>query len=346
MTTTPGTRSGPIDVHAHWYPQAFLDLLAREGPAHGLEWREVEGKGPQFRVGHLTTGPAGARFVDLDARLAAMDEQGVAVHALSLSQPMVYWAGRSLGERLAATYNEAIAQAHERAPARLIGLATLPMHAPDLAVKEVDRAARLPGVHGFYLATRVNERELSDEAFFPVYERIAALGLPIFLHPVFVLAPERLQKFYLTNLLGNPFESAIAAAHLVFGGVLDRFPQLVFVLPHAGGAFPWLVGRLNRGWEKRPDLKHIACAPIEYLRSFYYDTIGYAQDVLEYLVRVIGADRVLMGSDYCFPIAYERPVEVVTAHPRLDTAAKRAITEENARRLLGLSSGGPTAARG
>ncbi|MCL4799217.1 MAG: amidohydrolase family protein [Burkholderiales bacterium] len=334
MTTTH--THGAVDVHAHWYPQPFLDLLAKEGPTHGLEWREVEGKGPQFKVGHLTTGPAGPRFVDLDARLQAMDEQGVAVHALSLSQPMVYWAGRSLGERLAATYNEAIARAHERAPERLVGLAALPMHEPDLAVKEVDRAARLAGVRGFYLATRVNERDLSDEAFFPVYERIAALGLPIFLHPIFVLAPERLQKFYLTNLLGNPFESAIAAAHLVFGGVLDRFPRLVFVLPHAGGAFPWLVGRLSRGWEKRQDLKHIARAPIDYLRSFYYDTIGYSDDVLEYLVRVIGADRVLMGSDYCFPIAYERPVEVVTAHPRLDAAAKRAITEENARRLLHL----------
>jgi aminocarboxymuconate-semialdehyde decarboxylase len=336
MSATLAAGHGPIDVHAHWYPKAVLDLLAREGPAHGLEWREVEGKGPEFKVGHLMTGPVGPRFVDLDARLQAMDEQGVEVHALSLSQPMGYWAGRSLGERLAATYNEEIARAHERAPRRLVGLAALPMNEPDLAVKEVDRAAKLPGVRGFYMATCVNERDLSDEAFFPVYERIEALGLPIFLHPIFVLAPERLQKFYLTNLLGNPYETGIAAAHLIFGAVLDRFSKLDFVLPHAGGAFPWLVGRLNRGWEKRQDLKHIAHGPTGYLRRFYYDTIGYSDDVLEYLVRVVGADRVLMGSDYCFPIAYERPVDVVTAHPRLDATAKRAITEANARGLLGL----------
>jgi len=337
MTTPRVHTHGPVDVHAHWYPEAFLDLLAKEGPAHGLEWRDVEGKGPQFKVGYLTTGPVGPRFVDLDARLAAMDEQGVRVHALSLSQPMTYWAGRSLGERLAATYNEALALAHERAPDRLVGLAALPMHAPDLAVKEIDRAAELPGVRGFYMSTRVNERELSDEAFLPVYERIEALGLPIFLHPVFVLAPERLAKHYLTNLLGNPFESAIAAAHLIFGGVLDRCPRLTVVLPHAGGAFPWLVGRLTRGWEKRQDLKSTCRqAPVDYLRRFYYDTIGYSDDVLDYLVRVIGADRVLMGSDYCFPIAYERPVDVVTSHPRLDAAAKRAITEANARALLRL----------
>lgn len=328
---------GPVDVHAHWYPKRFLDLLAEHGPAHGLEWREVEGKGPQFKVGYLTTGPAGPRFVDLDARLAAMDEQGVKVHALSLSQPMVYWAGRDLGERLAATFNEELARAHERAPQRLVGLAALPMHEPDLAVKESERAAKLPGVRGFYMSTRVNDRELSDPSFFPVYERIEALGLPIFLHPVFVIGHERLQKHYLTNLLGNPFESAIAAAHLIFGGVLDRYPQLTVVLPHAGGAFPWLVGRLSRGWDKRADLKSTSrLAPVDYLRRFYYDTVGYSDDVLDYLVRVIGADRVLMGSDYCFPIAYERPVENVTAHPQLDEAAKRAITEANATRLLKL----------
>lgn len=329
-------RHAAVDVHAHYYPKAFLDLVAAEGAPHGVAWRDVPGKGPQFGLGHLVTGPVGPRFVDLDARLAAMDEQGVAVHALSLSQPMVYWAGRALGEKLAATFNESLAQAHERAPGRLVGLAALPMHEPDLAAREVERAAKLSGVRGFYLATCVNERELSDEAFFPVYERIASLGLPVFLHPVFVIGAARLERHYLTNLLGNPFESAIAAAHLIFGGVLDRFPTLDWVLPHAGGAFPWLVGRLTRGWEKREDLRKIERAPVDYLRRFYYDTIGYSDHVLEYLVRVIGPDRVLMGSDYCFPIAYERPVEVVSRHPRLDQAAKRLIVEDNARRLLRL----------
>ncbi len=325
-----------VDVHAHWYPQAFLDVMSKEGPAHGLEWRESEGKGPQFKVGTLMTGPAGPRFVDLDARLAAMDEQGVAVHALSLSQPMIYWAGRKLGEKLAAVFNESLAQAHERSPGRLVGLATLPMHEPDLAAIEVERASKLAGVRGFYLATHVLERELSDPVFFPVYERIEALGLPVFLHPVFVIGAERLQRFYLTNLLGNPFESAIAAAHLIFGGVLDRFPKLDFVLPHAGGAFPWLVGRLHRGWESREDLHQLSRGPKEYLKRFHYDTIGYSDDVIDYLVKVVGTDRILMGSDYCFPLGLTRPVEAVTGNTALSEAAKHAIVETNARRLLRL----------
>src|SRR6266852_4141231 len=273
------SRYAPIDVHAHYFPQSFLDLVAEHGPSHGFEYKMVEGKGPQFKHGHLTTGPVGAKFVDLDARLAAMDEQGVEVHALSLSQPMVYWAQGELARRIGETYNDALARAHERHPKRLVGLATLPMHEPTLAVKEVERAAKL---------------------------------------------------------LGDPFESAIAAAHLIFGGVLDRLPKLVVCLPHAGGAFPWLVGRLNRGWEKRADLKPIKQAPVDYLRRFYYDTVGYSDHVLEYLVKVIGADRVLMGSDYCFPIAYEQPVKIVADHPALDAGAKQSIVEANARRLLKL----------
>jgi aminocarboxymuconate-semialdehyde decarboxylase len=326
----------PIDIHAHWYPKRFLDLLAREGPAHGLEWREVAGEGPQFRVGHLVTGPAGPRYIDLDARLEAMDAQGVAAHALSLSQPMVHWAGRGLGERLAAVYNEELARAHETHPERFVGLAALPMHEPDLALCELERAATLPGVRGVYMATQIQERELSDPAFLPVFERIEALALPVFLHPVMVIGAERLREFYLTNLLGNPFESAIAAAHLIFGGVLDRFPRLEVVLPHAGGAFPWLAGRLNRGWEKRAELRNIRQAPVEYLRRFHYDTIGYSDSVLEYLVRTIGAERVLMGSDYCFPIAYEQPVRIVTANQALSAEEKQMIVETNARRLLRL----------
>lgn len=325
--------SGPVDVHAHWYPQRFLELLGKEGPAHGLEWRDTEA-GAQFSIRGVATGPAGPRFVDLDARLHSMDEQGVAAHALSLSQPMVYWAGRELGNRLALTYNDELARAHEKSPQRFFGLAALPMHEPDYARREAQRAACLPGVRGVYLATAVLDRELSDEAFFPVYEALEGLGLPMFLHPVFVIGEQRLKKFYLGNLLGNPFESAIAAAHLIFGGVMDRFPRLEVVLPHAGGAFPWLVGRLNRGWEKRQDLKHIAQPPLAYVRRFHYDTIGYSDSVVEYLVKCVGEDRVVMGSDYCFPIAYERPVEIVTANRHLSEQAKRAILAGNARRLL------------
>ncbi|MGE3922303.1 MAG: amidohydrolase family protein [Lautropia sp.] len=324
-----------VDVHAHWYPQRFLDLLSAKGPAQGLEWRDTP-KGPQFGLRGVVTAAAGPRFVDLDARLQAMDEQHVRVQALSLSQPMTYWAGRDLGLELCVVFNDELARAHEASPGRFVGLAALPMHEPELARREAERAAKLSGIRGVYVATAVLDRELSDPAFFPVYEALEGLGLPMFLHPVFVIGEQRLKAYYLSNLLGNPFESAIAAAHLIFGGVMDRYPRLQVVLPHAGGAFPWLVGRLNRGWEKRSDLQHIEQSPIEYLKRFWYDTIGYSDHVTDYLCRVIGPDRVLMGSDYCFPIADEQPVRTVIANPLLSDKDKKAIIEDNPKRLLKL----------
>jgi aminocarboxymuconate-semialdehyde decarboxylase len=331
MSTHPGS----IDIHAHYFPQRFIELIGENAAAYGIDWKMTP-NGPQFLVGHVPTGPVGRRFIDLDARLEAMDEQKVEAHAMSLSQPLTYWAKPDLAQELTEVYNDALAEAHLKHPERLYGLATLPMHVPDLALREIERAAKLPGMKGYYISTRVNEKDLSDPAFFSVYEAIEALGMPLFLHPVHVLAQERLAKYYLTNLLGNPFESAVAAAHLIFGGVLDRFPRLDVVLPHAGGAFPWLVWRLKRGWEKRQDLKHIAQGPDQYLRRFHYDTVGYSDHVVDYLARVVGTDRILMGSDYCFPIAYEQPLEMVENNPGLEAAAKQAIVAGNARNLLRL----------
>jgi len=327
---------GPIDIHAHFYPDAYLRIMRDEGGPFGAEVKMVEGKGPALKAGEITTQPIERRFTDLSARIAAMDEQGVDVHVLSLSLPMVEWADNRVGLRLSSAVNDSIAEAHAAHPRRIFGLCTLPWHAPALAVAELDRAARLPGVRGVYCATKVRDLDLSHESLFPIYERIEALGLPLFLHPVGVIGHERLAKYYLQNLLGNPFESAIAAAHLIFGGILDRFPGLTVCLPHAGGAFPYLVWRLQRGYDKRADLKHVKHGPVDYLRRFYYDTVGYGHAPHEYLVKLVGADRVMMGSDYCFPIAYERPVEIVTDHPTWTDAEKVLITSGNATRLLRL----------
>ena len=324
----------PIDLHAHYLSPPVLKIFESVAPEYGIEWKVIEGKGPQFRTGHLVTGPVGKRFADLDTRLEEMDKQGVEAHALSMSQPMCYWAKPALAQEICEVYNDSLADAHVKHPTRLYGLALLPMHHPDLAIREVERAAKLPGIRGFYMATHVNGTDVSDESFFPVYERIEASGLPLFLHPVEVLAHQRLTKFYLTNLVGNPTESAIAAAHFIFGGVLDRFPKLEIVLPHAGGSFPWIVWRLHRGWVVREDLKKIQQGPADYLRRFWYDTVGYSDHTVDFLKTIVGTDRIVMGSDYCFPIAYEQPVKVVTDHPRLSDAEKHAIVDANARRLL------------
>lgn len=326
----------PIDIHAHFYPQEFLQAIAKAGPDCGAEVKEVPGKGMTLKVADIQLPPLTPQFVHMDARLEAMANQGVSVHALSLSLPMVDWAKRDFAHKLSEIYNDAAAAACIAHPDKLINFVSLPMNEPDLAIRELERTAKLPATRGVYLSTQISGHDLSDEKFFSIYAAIEAAGLPVFLHPCEVIGNERLKKFYLQNLLGNPFETAIAAGHLIFGGVLDRFPKITWVLPHAGGAFPYLIGRLQRGYDKRREPYGCKLGPTEYLRHFYYDTISYAEESLQYLKDLVGADRIMMGSDYCFPIAHEKPVEVITAHPGFNAEEQALVLEGNARRLLRL----------
>ena len=325
-----------IDIHAHFYPESYLKLIEAEGAEFGVSCSYDDPDGPVIDANGVKTPPLSRRYFDLEDRVAAMDEMGVGVHCLSLTQPMLYWASPDLSERLAVAYNDACAEVHEAYPERFLGLAILPMQEPELALKELERAKSLPGIRGVYMATRVLDKELSDPSLFPVYEAIEDSGLTIFLHPIKVVDPSRLKQFYLTNFIGIPTEAAIAASHLIFGEVLDRFPKLTFCLPHAGGTFPWLIGRITHGWGVRDECKHLKNPPVEYLRRFYYDTITHAAPALEYLIDLVGPDRVVLGSDFCFDMSYERPVEIVTGHAGLSEDDQALILGGNAKRLLGI----------
>jgi aminocarboxymuconate-semialdehyde decarboxylase len=325
-----------IDIHAHYFPEAYLATLEQRGPAFGITVDRSDPAGPAIASGPALGGVLRREFFDLEARLREMNRTKVAVHALSLTFPMVDWADPDLGVELARVVNDALSAAHGTHPDRFVGLATLPMQDPKRAVEEVDRAARLPGIRGVYLATNINGRDLDDPAFAPVWERIAARRLPAFLHPMNVIGAQRLAPYYLGNLLGNPFDTAVAAARLIFGGVLDRFPTLSVCLPHAGGALPYLIGRLDRGQRVRPELRHMKRPPAAYLRRFTYDTISHAPASLGYLVQLVGADRVMLGSDYCFDLGVERPVDVLTRLAGLSRADRAKILSGNADKLLKL----------
>jgi aminocarboxymuconate-semialdehyde decarboxylase len=264
-----------------------------------------------------------------------MDKRRVDVHALSLTTPMVYWASPAFGLALSQAFNDAASAAHRKHPDRLLGLAMLPMHAPDLALRELERCAKLPGIKGLYLSTNVNNEELDEKKFWDVYAKCEELGWTIFLHPVDTIGQDRTKKYYLKNLCGNPYDTGVAAAHLIFGGVLDRFPKLEFNLPHAGGTFPWLIGRWDHGAGVRPELKHMKKKPSEYLRRFTYDTIGHDDRINMNLVRLVGADRVTLGSDYCFDMGLDDPVATVE-RLKISAEEKNLIRGQNALKLLRL----------
>src|ERR1700680_3273752 len=242
-----------IDIHAHYFPEAYLDLVASDGKRFDAAYNTTD-KGWFIKTPAGGNGPLPAKFIDLKARIADMDQQGVGLQAISLTAPMLYWGDAELSAKLAKAWNDAATTAHQAYPTRLVAFLTLPMLYPDRALSELERASNLPGMRGVYLGTNISGHDLDDPMFEPILARIEALELPVFLHPV-ETGGDRLRPFFLATLLGNPIDTAIAACHLIFGGVLDRHPKLQICLPHAGGVLPILVGRIDQGWKVREELK-------------------------------------------------------------------------------------------
>lgn len=328
----PATRV--VNTHAHYFPEGFLDLMAAEGGRFGAGY---ERDGDVFYTigAGQKLGPLPMRFIDLPQRIADMDAQGVHVQAMSLTAPMVYWADDDLSERLARAWNDGASEAHRRYPDRLYGLMALPMLNTDRALRELERARGLPGIRGVYLGTNIAGKDLSDPRFLPVFEAAERLRLPVFLHPLNTVGGERLQPWYLSNLIGNPVDTAIAAAHLIMGGVLDRCPTLEVNLPHAGGVLPILTGRWDRGAAQRPELRHLAHLPSDYRRRFTYDTVAHSAAVMRFVIAQAGPDRVTLGDDYCYDMGEENPVGAVDALD-LNPADRALLLGGTASRLLGI----------
>jgi aminocarboxymuconate-semialdehyde decarboxylase len=319
-----------IDVHAHWFPPEWIALLEEEGNANGAKMgRNAKGWTNMTIPGVALVSSFPPDMVDLATMMSEMDHAAIDVRVFSLTNPMVYWAPPEFGLKLSRAFNDACAAAHRKHPDRFLGTIMLPMQSPELALEELERAAALRGMCAVYMAMHVNGENLDKKAFWPVYEKIQALGLPLCLHPVNPCGIERMRNFHMRK-------SAIAAASLIFGGVLDDFPNLDIVLPHAGGSFPWLIGRYDNGVATRHELDHMKKPASDYLRRFYYDTISHNPQILRFLIEMIGADRVVIGSDYNFDAGYPQPVEFVLRIPGLTKREREMILCENAARVLRL----------
>lgn len=323
-----------IDAHTHWFPAEWVLLIEKEGAANGAEIGRNGRDQVTFRVPGMSY-VFKPEYTDLEIRFKAMKAAAVAMHVLSLTSPTVYWAPAAFGLKLARLYNDRCSEVVSRYPERLLGLAAAPMQAPELAVQEIERAAKLPGLRGVYMATSINGTNLDEPQFDPVYAKCEELGWPIFLHPLNTVGAERMRKYHLRNLLGNPYDTGIAAASLIFGGVMDRFPKLEVVLAHAGGAFPALVGRMDHGAAVRPEIK-LPRPPSEYVRRFHYDTITHNDQILLNLINQVGADRILLGSDHPADMGSVRPADTVERLSSLSGAQRALILGGNAARLLKL----------
>jgi len=327
-----------IDTHAHWYAKDFIALLEAEAQENGAIMSRSTKDNPVFAlpgIGQKST--MKPEMIEPELMVKAMNARRIDTYVLSLTNPMVYWAPPQFGLKLSKTWNDASAEVHGNYPDRFIGSMMLPLQDQALAMTEIERAAKLPGVRSLYMATHVNGRNLDDKSLWPVYERCESVGLPILLHPLYPCGGERYgAQYFLRNLLGNPYEVGIAAASLVFGGVMDAFPKLVVMLPQAGGTFPWLVGRMDHGWEVRAECRQIEHPPSAYLQRFYYDTITHHPGIMRSLIDLVGAERIVLGSDYDQDMSYERPVDFVDSIPGLAPRERSLILKDNAARLLNL----------
>ncbi|WP_022887468.1 amidohydrolase family protein [Glaciibacter superstes] len=326
-----------IDIHAHTVPEGFIEELQRQVPSVAPKivsrddawWFEY----PDGRI----SGPIAAGMFDIEVRLADMDATGVDMQALSVPPPHFNYGLEGEASAIAARlHNEAmIAMAREH-PDRFVVLGHLPMQSEEFALAELARLVEVPEVVGLELGTNVAGVNLGESQHDTVWAAANSAGMAVVLHPgADIAGGDRMQKHYIHNFVGNPTDSTVAAASLIFQGVLSRNEELRFALLHGGGFLPYQIGRFDHGWKVRPESRtHISTAPSTFLDRFWFDTLTHDPLSLRFLHDRVGDDRLCLGSDYPFDMADTDPVgSVRAALADRPTAITRAL-EGNSRELL------------
>ncbi len=327
-----------IDIHTHFIPPTFA-ADARAGRA--LDRVELLRQGDTEWLLHPQgyRYPLSPEFFDAEAKLRQMDSLDIDMSILSLSPTLFfYWLDTASASDFCREANESLA-AFVAQSDRLHGVAVVPLQDPDAAASELRHAVVRLGLRGVEIGTTMETVPLDDPRFEPFFAAAAELDVPVILHPYYVGARSQLADFYMTNLTGNPLETCVAASRLVLSGFLDRHPTLKVVLVHAGGFMPYQVGRLDHGFRVRTETnKAIASPPSTYLRRFWYDTITHASLPLQFLVELVGSDRVVLGTDLPFDMADTRFEHYLSAI-ELNSGDREAIASVNAASLFGVAAG-------
>jgi aminocarboxymuconate-semialdehyde decarboxylase len=336
MNSASGGKQPVIDFHAHiLVPEVYA--VAAE---HNIFSEQPTDPGVTDAMRDQIKERAGmvlGRMSDLTDRLARMDAMGVDIQVLtaSLVHQGLEWADAQTALRLARITNDWIAKAVAAQPARFIGLGTLPLHVPPLAVAELERCMGELGLRGVGISSSAGGIELGDSELAPFWASAEALGAVVYIHPGGNRAA-RFKRWHLWNSVGQAFEEAMAISSLIYDGVLERHPKLKVCVSHGGGYMPYYMGRIDRNYAEKANTRvNMRRPPVEYLRMLYYDSCVYDRPVLQHLVDKVGADRVVLGSDY--PVGETTPVEFVRASETLDDAQKDRIVAGNAAALLGLN---------
>jgi aminocarboxymuconate-semialdehyde decarboxylase len=307
LATTAGGAAMIIDMHSHYIP---LAAVAAAGADVATVERQCDGRYTFRAVGQsLTLDP---QLFELERQRADLRNSGLDRRTMMLPPfALLYELPALAGRRWARAVNDTTAAVAARHAGEFVGFATVPLQDVPAAVAELDRAIGTLGLRGVEIATNIAGVELDDPALEPFWSLAARLRVPILVHPHAVAGANRMGDYYFRNLIGNPVETALAGARLLFGGVIERHPDLRIILAHGGGALPQLVGRLQHGYGVRPEARNRASDPLAGIGKLYYDTIVFDHPALRHLAAVAGADQVVLGTDYPFDMAEDAPLPFV-----------------------------------
>ena len=324
-----------IDFHNHYYPPKYMHAL-QSGASSIKVTIDSEGNPVLHYPGDYNVAVRGHR--DLAYRQEVLDSQGVSLQVLTLTTPGTHVESPATAVKLASLVNDEFKEAMDTRGHHFTALATLPLNDPAASVKELDRAIAQLGMRGAMLFSNVNGVALSDRRFWPMYELANDRGAVLYIHPEHPVGVEAMMDYWLMPLVGFLFDTTLAAASLVFSGVVERFPRIRWALCHLGGAIPYLAERLDRGFHAFKDCRaHIQRPPSTYLRDFYYDTVNFNLAALQLAVSFAGPEHILAGSDY--------PHQIGSIPSMLDAIGRLPVSDDeragiygrNAARLLGLT---------
>ena len=280
---------------------------------------------------------------DENIRMKEMDDTAVDMQVLSTIPVLFnYWAKAQDGLDTSRFFNDHIAETVDRRPDRFIGIGTAPMQEVDLAIREMERCVKELKMPGLEIGTNINGENLSEKKFLPFFEAAERLGCALFVHPWDMMGEAQMQRYWLPWLVGMPAETSRAICSMIFGGVFTRFPKLRVAFAHGGGSFPFTIGRIEHGFDVRPDLVAIDNdqSPRAYIGKFWVDSLVHDKNAMDFLIKTMGEDHICLGSDYPFPLGEHAPGKLIESM-KLDAGTAAKLLYRNAESWLGTTLSAP-----
>ncbi len=294
-----------IDIHTHIISEKLPDYTAKFGYDGFVHLHHHKPGFARMMIGDKFFREIEENCWNPEKRIEDMEMVGVDMQVIcTIPVLFYYWAKAEDCLETAKYLNDHIAEICQKYPKKFVGLATVPMQDPEMAARELERCVKELGLCGAQIGSHINDWNLSDNELYPFYQSCEELSASLFVHPWDMMAKEKMRKYWLPWLVGMPAETSLAICSMIFGGIFEKFPKMRVAFSHGGGAFPGTLGRIEHGFKMRPDLVAVdnPVNPRDYCGKFWVDSITFDSDMLQYIVKLFGADKVCLGSDYPFPL--------------------------------------------